>query len=60
MTQLRRFSKAIVGFIAPGAVYVLVQGPPDSSGDWWLIACTCIATAAGVAVTGPRGGRVDP
>lgn len=60
MRQLRRFSKAIVGFIAPGAVLIIASGGQPSSGEWWVIGATCVASAGGVLVTGPRGGRVDP
>lgn len=66
INQVRRFSKAIVGFIAPGAVLVIASvqdgspgGEAITAGEWWTIAATCVAAAGGVAITGPRGGRVD-
>jgi hypothetical protein len=66
MTQVRRCAKALVGFVAPGAVLVIAavqEGSPGdgaiTSGEWWTIAAVCVATSGGVYVTGPRGGRVD-
>ena len=65
-TQLRRCAKAVVGFVAPGAVLVIAAvqagSPGDAAitqGEWWTVAATCFATAGGVYLTGPRGGRVD-
>lgn len=58
MRQVRRYAKAIVGFLAPGAVLIVANGQPTGD-EWWVIAATCVVTAGGVAVTGPRGGRVD-
>lgn len=67
INEARRFAKAIVAFVAPGAVLVIASVQPGSpageaisSGEWWTIAATCVAAAGGVALTGPRGGRVDP
>ena len=64
--QVRRLAKAIVGFVAPGAVLVVAAvqtgSPGDAaitSGEWWTVAAVCIATSGGVYLTGPRGGRVD-
>jgi hypothetical protein len=66
MGQVRRTAKAIVGFVAPGAVLIIAavqDGSPGdaaiTSGEWWTVAAVCVATAGGVYVTGPRGGRVD-
>lgn len=59
MNQLRRFSKAAVGFLAPGAVLIVANGGQPTADEWWVIAATCVVTAGGVALTGPRGGRVD-
>lgn len=66
MGQVRRCAKSIVGFVAPGAVLVVAAvqtGSPGheaiTAGEWWTIAATCVATAGGVYITGPRGGRVD-
>lgn len=60
MKQLRRFAKAVVGFVAPGAVLIIANGGQPTAAEWWVIGATCVATAGGVALTGPRGGRVDP
>lgn len=60
MTQLRRYAKAVVGFIAPGAVLIIANGGQPTGNEWWVIGATCVATAGGVMLTGPRGGRVDP
>ena len=59
MRQVRRYAKAIVGFLAPGAVLIVANGGQPTGDDWWVIAVTCVVTAGGVAFTGPRGGRVD-
>ena len=66
MEQVRRCAKALVGFVAPGAVLVIAavqDGSPGgdsiTAGEWWTVAATCVATAGGVYLTGPRGGRVD-
>lgn len=59
MKQVRRFAKAVVAFLAPGAVLIVAKGGQPSVDDWWVIAATCVVTAGSVALTGPRGGRVD-
>lgn len=57
--QIRRYAKAIAGFLAPGAVLIVANGGQPTSDEWWVIGATCIVSAGAVAVTGPRGGRVD-
>lgn len=59
MTQVRRYAKALVAFLAPGAVLIVANGGRPTSDEWWVIAATCVVTAGGVALTGPKGGRVD-
>lgn len=66
MGQVRRCAKALMGFAAPGAVLIIAAvqtgspgGAAITSGEWWVVGATCVATAGGVYAVGPRGGRVD-
>jgi hypothetical protein len=55
MRRAGEFWKAIVGFIAPGAVIVGASVTAQSDGgtaitqaEWWTVAVACVVTSAGV------------
>lgn len=61
MNKLRPYAKAIVGFVAPGAVVLTAAvqdsspaGEAISSGEWITAVCTCLITAAAVYRTPNR------
>jgi hypothetical protein len=53
--EIPRFYKAIVGFVAPGAVLITAAVQDSSPGgaaittaEWVTAVCACVVTAAGV------------
>lgn len=55
LDKIKPYAKAVIGFVAPGAVLLIAAVQPGSDGgtvitvaEWITAACTCVATSAGV------------